>query len=159
VAPEKFACSPKFGLSTLSQNVETPGPGLSVRGSGFSNPRERFIWQRPALEALVKMRERSSSPRRPSDAARFSNPIAWLSFYLMFLRRIVERDGFCGMNLIRPDHFHLLLTPAAEPLEEALQLSCLRGHRRLLEWNWIPRHQGKSPESIYRSVHAGLTLD
>jgi hypothetical protein len=46
-------------------------PGLSVRGSGFSNPRERFILQRPGF---------SPGENAPSsDAARFSNPIAWLS--------------------------------------------------------------------------------
>jgi putative transposase len=40
----------------------------------------------------------------------------------MFLWRIDERGGFCFMNLIMPNHFHLLLTPAAEiPLEKALQ--------------------------------------
>jgi len=61
--------------------------------------------------------------RRPRTPRASSNPIAWLSFWWMFLRRIAQKERFLLHEfVIMPITFHLLLTPAAEIRWKALQI-------------------------------------
>src|SRR5258708_24299244 len=103
-------------------------PGLSVRGSGFSNPRERFILQIPGFSpgdnATSSQATRTffvTSTTVGRRALLQSERMAQLLVDVLAENRR-KRRFLLHEFVIMPNHFHLLLTPAAEiPLEKALQ--------------------------------------
>src|ERR1700684_2345160 len=57
-------------------------PGLSVRGSGFSNPRERFFSQRPGFLAAASISPGENGPELSNEPLRL-----FLAHALMFCIR------------------------------------------------------------------------
>ena len=103
-------------------------PRTSVRGSGFSNPRERFILQRPGFSPGENTSSCPIDPHifRDFDDSRTSRASAIRSDGQLLVDVLAEnrRKGRFLLHefVIMPNHFHLLLTPVAEiPLEKALQ--------------------------------------
>src|SRR6202041_533580 len=101
--------------------------GLLVRGSGFSNPRERFILQ---LSGFSPGENAPSSPINPYVLRDLdeSRPLLQSDRRAQLLMDVLaqnrrKRQFLLHEFVIMPNHFHLLLTPAAEvPLEKTLQL-------------------------------------